>query len=478
MAFKRTEPVAQVWSVCRLVLVLLAAALLLPGVAQGQLRQGDPIVTVVNHAAPNVRSAPRVSSETLIGTVARGTQLKRIGREGRWHQVVLLDGRSAWLHEMYAEEGTARDLLEVRPANVNVRRNPSTRSERTGTVKRGEILRLDQKRGNWYRAILASGKKGWIREDMVTLRPLAPKEASREPAPQPEAPPKAPAPPVDPYQRGMDLAAEKRFDEAAKSFEEALKADPNDGAAHFELAKLQRERGDEREALDHFRKALRGKRRRPEAQLYIEAILRSEEDSVTVAEAGADTAGVQEGAAWLDTVLASATYLLPAIALGSLVFLIVLGVIYRRRRSSRVERPVYKRRKADGGFESVLKYAVEKRPLQRKIEEAEQKRAEMDEALQRRFDAFGEELEGGRPKLPTIESTETLMKRVEGLRQTILNQEERAQIYADMVVLQNEKIAALDEEIQALKKLIQLDYRDRPKETKPAGTKAKKGGGQ
>ena len=212
--------------------------------------------------------------------------------------------------------------------------------------------------------------------------------------------------------------------------------------------------------------------------MYIEAILRSEGDTVTASEAGPDTAGVGEAGTWLGSVLASATYLLPAIALGSLVFLIVLGVVYRRRKSSQVERPVYKRRKADAGFESVLKYAVEKRPLQRKIEEAEQKRAEMDEALQRRFDAFGEELEGGRPKLPTIESTETLMKRVDGLRQTILNQEERAQIYADMVVLQNEKIAALDEEIQALKKLIQLDYRDRRKETKPAPPKTKKGAGQ
>jgi tetratricopeptide (TPR) repeat protein len=459
-------------------LMLLVAVLLLPGVAQGQLRHGDPIVTVVNHDAPNVRSTPRVSRETLIGTVARGTQLKRIGREGRWHQVVLPDGRSAWLYDAYAEEGTARDLLEVRPAAVNVRRSASTRSERTGVARRGETLRLDLKRGNWYRVITADGKKGWIREDMVILRPLARREAEPDPSPETETPPKAAAPPVDPYQKGLDLVAEDRLDAATKSFQEALKADPDNGAAHFELAKLLRGQGNQREALDHFRKALRGKRRRPEAQMYIDAILRVGKDSVSVAAADADTAEAEAGAAWFDTVLASATYLLPAIALASLVFLIVLGVIYRRRRSSRVERPVYKRRKADAGFEAVLKYAVEKRPLQRKIEEAEQKRAEMDEALQRRFDAFGEELEGGRPKLPTIESTETLMKRVDGLRQTILNQEERAQIYADMVVLQNEKIAALDEEIQALKKLIQLDYRDRRKETKQAGASPKKARGK
>ena len=106
----------------------------------------------------------------------------------------------------------------------------------------------------------------------------------------------------------------------------------------------------------------------------------------------------------------------------------------------------------------MLKYAVEKRPLIREIEEAEKKLAEMDEALRKRVDTFGSVGDDGRPALPSGESAEALLAKVEGLRKTILNQEERSRIYADLVYLQNEKIQALDEEIEALKKLIKLDY--------------------
>ena len=108
----------------------------------------------------------------------------------------------------------------------------------------------------------------------------------------------------------------------------------------------------------------------------------------------------------------------------------------------------------------MLKYAVDKRPVIREIEEAEKKLREMDEALTKSFASFQETDEDGRPRLPPGQSAERLLKRVDGLRKTILNQEERARIYSDLVVLQNEKIGAMDDEIDALKKLIQLDYRD------------------
>jgi len=56
----------------------------------------------------------------------------------------------------------------------------------------------------------------------------------------------------------------------------------------------------------------------------------------------------------------------------------------------------------------------------------------------------------------------------------IVNQEERAQIYADLVVLQNEKLAALDEEVDALKKLIQIDYQEGSAKKKAEAGQTKK----
>jgi hypothetical protein len=147
--------------------------------------------------------------------------------------------------------------------------------------------------------------------------------------------------------------------------------------------------------------------------------------------------------------------------------------LYRRRRIG-VPSPSFRRRKADGGFDDVLKYAVEKRPVIREIEEAEKKLSEMDAALNKRFATFKEKDESGRPRLPPGEGAERLIKRVDTLRQTILNQEERARIYSDLVVLQNEKITALDDEIDALKKLVQLDYRDTKNASRPSAQKPKK----
>lgn len=442
---------------------LTAWLCLLAGGAGAQLRHGDPVVTVVNTPAVNVRSEPRVSPETFLMKVPRGAQMKRIGKREGWYHVVLPDGREAWVSGRYAEEDVARDLLEVRPGKANVRRGPSTGAPKAGTVSRGDMLAMIEKQGDWYQAILPDGGRGWIREDMVIHRPLSPPEpAASRPPPEPEpAPVKAPPvaeaePDSDPFQEGLDYAAEKRYDEAIAAFGKAVEANPKNGAAHFELAKALQARGDSEEALKHFRLAIRGRPARPEAKFYIDAILKAQAD--TTSDSAEAEAPVEEGDAWREVLLT--TYLLPGIAAGSLVFLVVLGLLYRRRRAARVDRPVYRRRKPDAGFDSVLKYAVEKRPLLRSIEEAERKRAEMDAALQERFEAFGKELQASGPKLPAVESSEVLLKRVEALRQTILNQEERAQIYADLVVLQNEKIAALDEEIEALKKLIQIDYRD------------------
>lgn len=448
---------------CAIVVLLVAGNL------WAQLSHGDRVVTVVNTPEVNVRSRPDVNPESLMGKILRGTQMKLIKKQGAWYQVLLPDGREAFVHSKYAEEGVARDLLEVSTKTANVRRNPSTAADKMASVKRGDMLSLVRERNNWYFAILPDGRRGWIYKDLVILRPVRPPSA---PSPPPRARPDAAPEPaevpspvrelakkVDFYQSGMDNVSEGRIEEAIDAFRKALEANPDDGAAHFELAKLLKGKGERDGALAHFRKALKGDRPRVEAKFHIEGLLKAPADSSESGEAMDVLDEVsQEG--WVDGLLGNATYILPGLAAGSLIFLIVLGLVYRRRRGLKAEGPAYRRRKPDAGFDAVLKYAVEKRPLLRAIEEAERKRTDLDEALGQRFDAFHKAPQEGGPRLPSVESSEALLKKVDELRQTILSQEERAQIYADLVVLQNEKLDALDEEIEALKKLIQIDYRD------------------
>jgi tetratricopeptide (TPR) repeat protein len=433
---------------------ILGLWLLLAGSAPAQLKHGDQAVRVVGTDAVNVRSEPTVSTTTFLMKMPRGTLMKRLDKRRGWYQVQLPDGRKAWMSERYGEEIIARDLLEVSKAAVNVRGSSTIAGRKIATAKRGDMLELLQERSDWYRVILPDGKRGWVRNDMVVRRPLTPPVVEKKSEKRVEPPSKKPdSPKMNYYREAKILLAENRVDEAIKAFQEALKERPDDGLIHFDLAKVHKQKGENEEALRHFRRALNSGKRE-EAKFYIEELLSTKADPTEKVVENVTAIEEEEALESWDV----RGLLLPALALGSAVFLTVLGAVFlRRRRNSNPEKPPYRRRKRDAGFESVLKYAVEKRPLLRAIEEAERKRSELDSALQERFDSFQG---GGGSLLPAGTSSEALLMKVEDLRAVILNQEERAQIYSDLIVLQNEKLEALDKEVAALKKLIQIDYRE------------------
>lgn len=445
-----------------LMVFLLSGMMVLP--VWGQLRHGDPAIRVVNTDEVNVRSEPRVASNTFMTKVKRGTLMKRLDKQGGWYQVLLPDGRNAWMSGRYAEEVEARDLLEVIKATVNVRSSPTTASRRVDTVKQGDMLSLLRERNGWSYAVLPDGKRGWLRNDMIRRLPLSPPEPEQSapvetPPPVEEAKPEPPK--EDHYQNAKDLAEGGQANEAIEAYRKALEDSPNDSNIHFDLAKLFKQENRLDEALTHFRRA-RQLGGRDEAKFYIQDILKEQSQASQNAKAESDDASgdeveeidpIEEGEPFD---VASVLVILPWVAVGGVIFVGVLGlVVWRRKKALQPESPTYRRRNQDAGFDSVLKYAVEKRPLFRAIEEAERKRSELDENLQQRLAAFGGE---NTPRLPSGESSDALLKKIEDLRQVIVNQEERAQIYADLIVLQNEKLSALDEEIDALKKLVQIDY--------------------
>ncbi len=477
-------------------LVVLSVAALLGTASDvsGVLHHGDQAVVVVDtpQGTVNIRSIPvqRSGGEwgmgARLGRAREGQMYKflekrEFGNQGVWVRIEQEDGSEAWVSGRYLDQTIARDRLIVRPTNVNVRNRASQNSDKIGSVKKGDALGRVRKQDNWYLAVLPDGtKRGWVRDDMVRLVALAPPEKkpdAKAEAKIPEPVPEPPKPKVDYRQVAQQALDEGRGNDAIDAYRKALQEEPNDGVLHFELGKLLAAGDKPEQAIPHLRKAITGRPARPEAEFSLNKLLEArEKETAKTAELDDPVEEPLESAedSPIFEVLAdNAIYILPAAAFGSLAFIAVLVVLYRQR-GVRTSRPLFRRRKADGGFDDVLKYAVEKRPVIREIEEAEKKLGEMDDALNKRFAAFQETDDDGRPRLPPGESAERLLKRVDGLRRTILNQEERARIYADLVVLQNDKISALDDEIDALKKLIQLDYQDGKGGGKrsPSGTKA------
>jgi LPXTG-motif cell wall-anchored protein len=326
---------------------------------------------------------------------------------------------------------------------------------------------------------LPNGKQGWIRNDMGVFRPLSAsaskpvdlvgpeRESESEAAPEsePDLPviPESSADSVDHYQKGKELLAEHQVDDALVAFQKAAEVRPEDANVHFDLAKVYKQKNQIDDALAHFRQAQ--KLGRDEAKFFIEEILTANDGTPSPTVPVAPAVVPEED--WLSDWLAwvNIEMMLPALTLGGVVFLGILGfLLWRRRKNLRLGNTSGKGKQP---FDAALKNVAEKKPLLRSIEEAERKRLELDEALQQRLSAFEIDSSDGRPRLPAGESSEKLLKKIDDLRKVIVNQEERAQIYSDLIVLQSEKLAALDEEVDALKKLIQIDNQTGP--AKPGG---------
>ena len=463
-----------------------AALLVIGGNATGVLRHGDQavIVTDTPRGTVNVRSIPvqRSGGEwgmgARLGRASEGQIYKFLekrdfGNQGVWVRLEWEEG-DAWISGRYLTQIIARDRLVVRSTTANIRNRATTNSQKIGSVKKGDVLGRVRDQDTWYLAELPSKKRGWIHKDLVKLEALAPAE-KEPPQPKPAEPPPAE---VDYRQLAQDALDSGNIDEAVAAYQKALEPEPNNGILHFELGKLFVRLEKPNQAIPHLRKAIRGRPARPEAEFTLKKLLDQKQASAAGQVAAEDepTPDLEEpldaGTPIFDIIADNAVYILPLGAIGSLGFIAVLVVIYRRR-GIRTSQPSFRRRKPDGGFDDVLKYAVEKRPVIREIEEAEKKLTEMDEALAKRFASFEEKDEQGRPRLPPGESADRLLKRIDGLRKTIINQEERARIYSDLVMLQNEKISALDEEIEALKNLVQLDYQDASKRRKKAASAKK-----
>ncbi len=470
------------WGVVSLVVYSDSPAVLRHG-DQAVVVSGTPGGTVRIRTIPVERSGGGWGMGAVLGQAQEGQMFKFLEKrdfsnQGIWVRVERKNGTEAWISGKYLDQMIARDRLIVRPTTVNVRNRASRNSEKIGAVNKGDVLGRVRKQDNWYLAVLPDGKKrGWVRDDMVRLEVLAAKEKAPEKKKQ-EPPTEPEKPKVDYPDVAQKAVAAGKRSEAIYAYSKALEEEPNNGIFHFEIGKLLAKEGKPEQAIPHFRKAIEGRPPRPEAEFSLRKLL-----DERVQAAGAGTAkeeepqeleeDIDEGSPMFEILADNAVYILPTAAVGSLVFIAVLLVLYRRRRVGE-PKPSFRRRNPDGGFDDVLKYAVEKRPVIRQIEEAEKKLIEMDEALAKRFSAFQEKDEDGRPRLPPGESAERLLKRMDSLRKTVLNQEERARIYSDLVVLQNDKISAMDDEIDALKKLIQLDYREVKGEPKRASASPKK----
>lgn len=139
----------------------------------------------VTTGALNIRSGPGTSYDKL-GQLYKGRELSIVKMESSWIQIRLPEGLG-WVSSEYVnisskpvaetQQVPTVDGAEVlngktgviNSALVNVRKEPGTDSQSISQLSIGELVQLQQKKGDWY--FVKSGKvEGWVAGFLITIQ--------------------------------------------------------------------------------------------------------------------------------------------------------------------------------------------------------------------------------------------------------------------------------------------------------------------
>jgi uncharacterized protein YgiM (DUF1202 family) len=174
----------------------------------------------------------------IIDVLTRGDELTLIQREGEWYVGRLTDDRLGWVRQDVfresppeqtapsSESQTAKnavsaeaapppqpprlpDRVRVASRSAQVRKKPADGSEIAFSLRRGEVVEVLEREGDWYRIANDSGKRGWA---------FVPLFAAADSAAPPE-------PPAQTVQAATDdAAAAKEFVQDSKAGGDAKRA--------------------------------------------------------------------------------------------------------------------------------------------------------------------------------------------------------------------------------------------------------------
>ncbi len=468
-------------------LLFLVSLLLAAGAARGQS------VYEVDREQVNVRQDATTQS-TRVGVLHRGDQVVELRRVGLWMHVRMPDGLPGWIHAQLL-----RQRMLVEGDGLRLRADPAQTGTSVTMLFRGQqVTRLSQS-GSWTQVELRDGRKGWLASQFVRAKSELDLQAER-PGPPPvataEDPPAAPsaatsepmaaasaAPPVvqrDPYAEGLQHEAGGDHALALDRFLEVVAADPGHVNALVHAAQGHERLGEHDAALEKLYRALQltGGRKdiyltlsriyrlqaAPDSSAKYQALFRGEAipavaalvdtsarvevpsplprgtvlDDLPKKRSNVDDAGgLLFDTVWLPVGLAG----IGLLALAAVGWWVVSTSTHRTQKGAVVA--------GDRGFEKVWGEESQHARSGRATTEEE---TELDGQINSRWRELRESAAAFAPKPATAVGVDGILDQVDGLRQTLEGQDERARIFADIVRLQNMKIEAMTEEISRLRK--------------------------
>jgi len=433
---------------------LLAIALMAAPLAAGP-------VLKIDRTQVNIRADATVQS-ARVAVLQQGVEIEALGRKDEWFRIRLPEGGEGWIHS-----GLVQEIVVVTGDAVRLREAGSTNAPMIATASKGDELGKVGERGNWYEVALPGGDRGWIWKELVQPKafllpaPTPVEESVVEPAPLVEESVVESAPPVvrsNPYADGLVRAAAGEYEEALALFNEVLADNPTHADALLRAAKAHEQLGDLDHALDRLYQAVAVSEGRIDIYVTLAEVYRQ----AGVPDSAAKYLALFRGEKWERPEVTAPPESEPEgdmpveawwiYALGCLVAVIVLGgvvIALRMRVGDEVSKePVAK--PAKGKFARQMRQSKaapavgggEEAELERQIQ---QKREDLQQSSAAFLgpNALGEGEDA---------HMEQVLGQVAALRKALEAQDERADIYTDIVRLQNAKIDAMERELAMLRR--------------------------
>ncbi|MDW7677348.1 MAG: SH3 domain-containing protein [Bacillota bacterium] len=116
----------------------------------------------------NVRAAPSTESQRII-QLRSGDEIRIIGREDEWAQIILNDGQKGWVHSEYLLEIPNLPSAAVNMDNTGIYPTAALAEKPLQLLEKGTIVYIRDFKLNFYEVETEAGSTGWVLRDNVSL---------------------------------------------------------------------------------------------------------------------------------------------------------------------------------------------------------------------------------------------------------------------------------------------------------------------
>ena len=151
--------------------LVLTLSLLCFGCITADAQEVFPFVAKVKAKTANVRAGQNTNFESL-SQLTQGTQIVVVGSSFEWRKIKLPADAKAFVNAGFVKD-LGEGIGEVTGNRLNIRAAALMNASIVGQLKKGDLVRVLEKKDDWYRIEPTQESFGWVHNDLIEKTDVA-----------------------------------------------------------------------------------------------------------------------------------------------------------------------------------------------------------------------------------------------------------------------------------------------------------------